>query len=159
MRLRKLIQRALKLPDGSVIGGWLPENKLSRFITVDMMSSKEIGQSKRVFDGEKETITTSCLSVVSISCYGSNSVRVAMKLRTILQSSELIDAFKAMNAGIVSFSDVRNLTATIPANFEERGQFDCEISHHHIVETLLNPIEQVDVATNNHLVKQIRGNS
>lgn len=159
MRLRKLIQMALKLPDGSVLGGWLPDNKLSKFITVDLISSKEIGLSKRRFDGQKERIITSCLSMVSVSCYGSNAVRVAMKLRTILQSSEIIDAFKAMNAGIVSFSDVRNLTATILANFEERGQFDCEISHHHVVETTLNSIEQVDITTNNHLVKQIRGNS
>ncbi len=142
-----------------MLGGWLPENNFSKFITVDLISSKEIGQSKRRFDGKKERIITSCLSMVSISCYGTNAVRVAIKLRTILQSSELIDAFKAMNAGIVSFSDVRNLTATISANFEERAQFDCEISHHHIVETPLNPIEQVDVTTNNHLVKQIRGNS
>lgn len=64
-----------------------------------------------------------------------------------------------MNAGIVSFSDVRNLTATILKIILRRGQFDCEISHHHVVETTLNSIEQVDITTNNHLVKQIRGNS
>lgn len=70
---------------------------------------------------------------------------MALKLRTLLQSSAMISAFRAMNASLIRCSDVRNLTTTITGNAEERGQFDIEVSHHHIVDTPLNPIEQVDV--------------
>lgn len=136
----------MKLPDGTVIGGFAPENGLSAFITVDMAFSKEIGQSRRTFDGTTETIATSLLSTVQISCYGNNAYAMAVKLRTVLQSSRMIESVKAMNAGIVSFSDVRNLTATVGADYEERGLFDVVISHCHLVQTPLEAIEQVDVS-------------
>lgn len=68
---------------------------------------------------------------------------MALKLRTLLQSSAMISAFRAMNASLIRCSDVRNLTTTIAGNAEERGQFDIEVSHHHIVDTPLSPIEQV----------------
>ncbi|WP_235817171.1 LIC_12616 family protein [Canicola haemoglobinophilus] len=147
-QLRRAIAKALQLPDEAVIGGWLPENKLSAFITVDMMSQQEIGQSQRKFEGKKETetIISSLLSTVSISCYGNNGVRVATKLKNLLQSSAMIDALKAMQAHIVRFSDVRNLTATVGADYQERGQFDCIISHHHIIETPLNRMDKVKVS-------------
>lgn len=147
-QLRRAIAAALKLPSEAVIGGWLPENRLAAFITVDVMSQQEIGQSLRQFDGaqEIERVTTSLLSTVSISCYGNNGLRVATKLKTLLQSSPLIDALNAMHASIVRFSDVRNLTATVGAEYQERGQFDCVISHHHIVDVPLKRIEQVETS-------------
>lgn len=158
-RLRRVIAAALKLPDTDVIGGWLPEDdERTRFITVDVISQTEIGTAKRCYDGKTETITSSLMSTVSLSCYGNNALRVTTKLKTVMQSSRMIDALKAMNAGIVRFSDVRNLTSTIGAEYEERGQFDCTISHNHIIETPLEPIEQVDVHTNQKLTNQIRRN-
>ena len=157
-RLRRAIAAALKLPETDVISGWLPEDERTSFITVDVISQTEIGTAKRRYDGKTETITSSLLSTVSLSCYGNNALRVAAKLKTVMQSSRMIDALKAMNAGIVRFSDVRNLTATIGAEYEERGQFDCIISHNHIIETPLEPIEQVDVHTNQTLTNQIRRN-
>lgn len=158
-RLRKAIAAALKLPEAEVIGGWLPEDDdRTRFITVDVVSQNEVGIARREYDGKTETITSSMMSTVSISCYGNNALRVATKLKTLMQSSRVIDALKSMNAGIVRFSDVRNLTATIGAEYEERGQFDCIISHNHIIDTPLEPIEQVDVHTNQALTNQIRRN-
>lgn len=147
-RLRKAIAEALQLPDDAVISGWLPENTLSAFITVDVMSQQEIGQSRRTFkkDDAIEVVTSSLLSTVAISCYGNNSLRLAAKLKNLLQGSKMTSALRAMNAAVVRFSDVRNLTATVGADYQERGQFDCFISHHHIVATPLEPIEQVDVS-------------
>ncbi|WP_314283007.1 LIC_12616 family protein [Haemophilus sputorum] len=146
VQLRKLIQLALKLPDGVVIGGHLPQQSNSAFITVDVVFSTEIGQSKREFlTNEIEEIQSSLLSTVAISCYGKNAYSQALKIRNILQSSHLIDALRAMKAGIVRFSDVRNLTATIGADYEERGQFDCVISHAHIVQTNLKETHSVGV--------------
>ena len=136
-RLRKAIAAALKLPDTDVIGGWLPEDDdRTRFITVDVISQAEIGTAKRRYDGKTETITSSLMSTVSLSCYGNNALRVATKLKTVMQSSRMIDALKAMNAGIVR----------------------CTISHNHIIETPIEPIEQVDVHTNQTLTNQIRRN-
>ena len=141
-----MIQRALKLPDGVVIGGHLPQQLKSVFITVDIVFSSEIGQSKRVFlPNEMEEIHSSLLSTVAISCYGKNAYQQAVKIRNILQSSRLIDGLRALTAGIVRCSDVRNLTATVGADYEERGQFDCVISHAHIVRTNLEEIRSVGV--------------
>ncbi|WP_233119258.1 phage neck terminator protein [Aggregatibacter actinomycetemcomitans] len=154
VRLRKLIQQALQLPDGVVIGGWLPENPLSAFITVDLLMSSETGIARRDFDGKRERITMSMQSTVSFSCFGTNAMPQCYKLKAILQSSAILQALKAMNVGIVSFSDVRNLTATIGADYEERGQFDAVFSHHHIVYTPLDPIKRVEQRTN-HLTQQI----
>lgn len=141
-----MIQRALKLPDGVVIGGHLPQQTNSAFITVDVVFSTEIGQSKREFlPNEIEEIQSSLLSTVAISCYGKNAYSQSLKIRNILQSSHFIDALRAMKAGIVRFSDVRNITATIGADYEERAQFDCVISHAHIVQTNLEEIRSVGV--------------
>lgn len=144
-QLRNLIQKVLTLPDGTVRGSGEQENNLSSFITADILLSKEVGQSRCEFTGYSEVITTTLLTTVSISCYGNNAYRMAAKLRTVLQSSSATSAFKVMSAGIVRMSDVRNLTAIVGADYEERGQFDCIISHGHVVETPLAPIERVAV--------------
>lgn len=143
-QLRKAIQQALKLPDGTVIGGWQPENGLPYFVTVDLIAQTEIGQSKRTFDGQTEQIDTSLISQISIN--SNNAFSLLTKLKSLFQSSRLIDALKAMNAGIVRFSDVRNLTAVVVADYEERAQFDCFLSHTHRIKTPLEPIEQVKVS-------------
>lgn len=156
-QLRKAIAQALRLPENAVISGWLPENPLSAFITVDLISQQEIGQARRVFKGEAETeiITSSLMSNVAISCYGNNGLAMASKLKTALQSTALLEALHAMNAAIVRFSDVRNLTATVGADYQERGQFDCTISHHHILEAPLKRIEEVAIigAINGEITK------
>lgn len=137
----------MKLPDETVVSGHLPERRdRTAFITVDEISQAEIGQAKRTFDGENETITASILTTVSISAYGNNAVAMAAKIKLVLQSSRLMDTLNAMQAGIVRFSDVRNLTATVGADYEERGQFDCVISHTHRIITPLEAIEAVEVS-------------
>ncbi|MCK3654222.1 hypothetical protein A4G19_12445 [Pasteurellaceae bacterium Macca] len=120
---------------------------MSAFITVDVAFSREIGSSVRRFTGSEEWIYTALLSTVSLSAYGKNAYFVANKLRTLLQSSAALSFFKAQKAGIVSFSDVRNLTATVGADYEERGQFDMVISHSHVVAVPLDAIAQVDIHT------------
>ena len=156
VKLRKWIQQALQLPNGSVIGGWLPENPLPAFITVDLMTSNEIGQATREFDGKHERITQSMQSTVSVSCFGRHSLAQSYKLKAIFQSSAFLSFLKSNHWGVIRFSDVRNLTATVGADYEERGQFDVVFSHHHIVDTPLDPIENVEQRTN-HLIQQIGG--
>ena len=155
-KLRKWIQQALQLPNGTVIGGWLPENPLPAFITVDLMTSNEIGQATREFDGKRERIIQSMQSTVSVSCFGRNSLAQSYKLKAIFQSSAFLSFLKSNHWGVIRFSDVRNLTATVGADYEERGQFDVVFSHHHIVDTPLDPIESVEQRTNN-LIQQIGG--
>lgn len=155
-KLRKWIQEALKLPKDAVIGGWLPENPLPAFITVDLMTSNEIGQATREFDGKRERIIQSMQSTVSVSCFGRNSLAQSYKLKAIFQSSAFLSFLKSNHWGVIRFSDVRNLTATVGADYEERGQFDVVFSHHHIVDTPLDPIESVEQRTN-HLIQQIGG--
>lgn len=155
-KLRKWIQQALQLPNGAVIGGWLPENPLPAFITVDLMTSNEIGQATREFDGKRERIIQSMQSTVSVSCFGRHSLAQCYKLKAIFQSSAFLSFLKSNHWGAIRFSDVRNLTATVGADYEERGQFDVVFSHHHIVDTPLDPIENVEQRTN-HLIQQIGG--
>lgn len=152
---------ALKLPDGAVISGHLPENSsLKAFVTVDTVFSTEIGQARRQFDGEQETetIISSLLSTVSISAYGNNAYDVCLKLKNLLQGSRLSDELRRMQAHIVRFSDVRNLTAIVGAEYQERGQFDVVLSHHHIVETALERIEQTCINTSGRFRVEIRKN-
>ncbi|AMQ95167.1 hypothetical protein ACT75_08960 [Aggregatibacter actinomycetemcomitans] len=118
------------------------------------MMSSETGIARRDFDGKRERITMSMQNTVSFSCFGTNAMAQCYKLKAILQSSVILQALKTMNVGIVSFSDVRNLTATIGSDYEERGQFDAVFSHHHIVDTPLDPIKRVEQRTN-HLTQQI----
>ena len=155
-KLRKWIQQALQLPNGSVIGGWLPENPFPAFITVDLMTSNEIGQATREFDGKRERITQTMQSTVSVSCFGRNSLVQCYKLKAIFQSSAFLSFLKSNHWGVIRFSDVRNLTVTVGADYEERGQFDVVFSHHHIVDIPLEPIESVEQRTN-HLIQQIGG--
>lgn len=146
-QLRKAVAAALSLPEERVISGFLPENRFDGFITVDKLSTSEIGQSKRYFDGvnEIERIESSFLSKIAISAYGNNAYALTVKLRNLLQGSLLIDKLRAMNAYIVQFSDVRNLTAIVGAEWHERGQFELTLSHKLIVETPLNRIELASV--------------
>lgn len=140
------------LPNGTVISGWLPENTLDAFITVDLLTSNEIGQATRGFNGSRERITQSMQSTVSVSCFGRNSISQCLKLKAIFQSSAFLSFLKSQHWGVIRFSDVRNLTATVGVDYEERGQFDVVFSHHHVVDTPLNPIEQVEQRTN-HLTQ------
>lgn len=157
-QLRKVIQQALQLPEHSVISGFLPQGQRypAAFVTVDLMSTDEIGQSRRTFNGKRERITTSCLSTLSISAYGSGAVTLMNKLRAVLQSSAQIDALRALHCAVMSFSAVRNLTATLGGGYEERGQMDLILSHVLIIDTPLEAIEQVEITTNQYLTKNIR---
>jgi genome len=129
---------------------------LPAFITVDLMTSNEIGQATREFDGKRERIIQSMQSTVSLSCFGRNSLAQCYKLKAIFQGSAFLSFLKSNHWGVIRFSDVRNLTATVGADYEERGQFDVVFSHHHIVDTPLEPIENVEQRTN-HLIQQIGG--
>jgi len=129
---------------------------LPAFITVDLMTSNEIGQATREFDGKRERIIQSMQSTVSVSCFGRHSLAQSYKLKAIFQSSAFLSFLKSNHWGVIRFSDVRNLTATVGADYEERGQFDVVFSHHHIVDTPLDPIESVEQRTN-HIIQQIGG--
>jgi len=145
----------LSLPDELVFSGRKHQvDKLNAFVTVDLTTSQEIGTSRREFDGdnETETIYTACQSLVSISAYGENAIALMLKLRTLLQSSSCLDAFRAENWGLLSCSDVRNLSATVAYDYEERGQMDLTITHEHSVIALLFRTQAVDIHPNSQSI-------
>lgn len=148
-QLRTLIQRVLTLPDGAVIPQFQPESKRKDVIVVGFLTQQEIGESRLDFDGEKEAIKSSLISTVSISCCGKNGLAMALKLKSIMQSTRFREGLKSIGGAILKMSDIRNLSAIIGAVAEERGQFDVSITHDHITEIPLEPIEQVDIVTNN----------
>ncbi|WP_455647947.1 phage neck terminator protein [Lonepinella koalarum] len=154
-KLRQIVATALSLPNELVFSGQKQDlNALKMFVTVDLAYSHEIGTSYREFDGdnETETITTACQSVVSISAYGKNAMALMLKLRTLLQSSSCLDAFRAENWGLLSCSDVRNLSATVAYDYEERGQMDLTITHEHSVIALLFRTQAVDIHPNSQSI-------
>lgn len=131
-----------------MIQGYLTEQERNPafFITVNLSFTHEIGISKRDFDGvnEIETITTSCLSDVDINCFGNNAMMMCQKLKTVFQSSYFLGVFKSMQCGLVSMTDIRNLTATVAGSYEERGQFTLTLSHENIVTT---PLKRINLST------------
>lgn len=142
------IQQAFQLPDNTVITGWLTEDQRNPdfFISVNLTNCKEIGISRREFDGinEIETVRTTCISTVDINCFGNHAIAMATKLRTVFQSSYFQFIFRRMQCGLVSVSDIRNLTATVASSYEERGQVTLELSHENVVKV---PLYRINSST------------
>ncbi|ETD72969.1 hypothetical protein V757_01095 [Pelistega indica] len=145
----------MTLPKGTVVPQYQPELKSKAFITVNIVSQQEIGASRLVFDGAKETVKSSLISMVSISCYGKNAVEMTLKLKSILQATRVRERLRGIGGAIINMSDVRNLTYVLGASAEERGQFDVYITHSHVTTLSLEPIELVDIYTNNSIHQHI----
>lgn len=146
--LRNLIRAVLSLPDGTVRNAdeAAPTGAVS-FVTVRKMTTREIGRARRDFDGaaEIERIRKSVETTISINAYGNNANALLEKLTVMLQSSRGIQGMKALHAGILRMSPVRNLSGVVGAGQEERAQMDITISHEHKVDVDLHRIDEVDI--------------
>lgn len=145
----------MTLPKGTVVPQYQPELNSKTFITVNVVSQQEIGASRLEFDGEKETIKSSLITMVSISCYGKNAVPMALKLKSVLQATRVRERLRNIGGAILNMSDVRNLSYVLGASAEERGQFDVFITHDHVTTTTLEPIEQTNIYVNQSIHKPI----
>lgn len=156
VQLRTLIAQALTLPDDVVIPEYQPQNKRSNVITVNLVTQQEIGVSRLIFDGEKEIIKSSILSMVSISCYGKNGVAMATKLKSVTNATRFRERLRSIGGAILRYSDVRNLTYILGAAAEERGQFDLFIVHDHVTEVALEAIGQTSIFVNQSNFKTVK---
>lgn len=116
-------------------------------MTVRIVTTVEIGQARRVFDGarETETIMQACLSTVSVQAFGTNAYALMQKLRALLESSAGLSGLKALHCTVPSMTPVRNLTGVIGAGIEERANIDLTINHDHIVEIDQRHIAEAEV--------------
>lgn len=149
MGLRRLLLRLLSLPDGSVRAAdqAAPADRHGPFVTVRVVTTLEIGQARRTFDGERETetIEQSCLSTVSVQAFGTNAYALMQKLRALLESSAGMAGLRSLHCTVPSMTPVRNLTGVIGAGIEERANIDLTINHDHIVEIDQRHIAEAEV--------------
>ncbi|WP_444542962.1 phage neck terminator protein [Laribacter hongkongensis] len=149
--LRHLLRRLLSLPDGSVRAAdqAAPADRHGPFMTVRVVTTVEIGQARRTFDGEREieTVSQTCLSTVSVQAFGTNAYALMQKLRALLESSAGMSGLKALHCTVLSMTPVRNLTGIIGIGIEERANVDLTINHDHIVEIDLRRIDEAPVIT------------
>jgi len=146
--LRNLLRRLLSLPDGSVRPADKPApTGDAPFLSVKLVSSPALGAERRDFDGEKEqeTITSSYLSKISVNAFGTNAYDLMLKARSVLASSAGISGFRAMGAGLVSVSDVLDLSAIVGAGYEARARIELQVSHIHRVVTDLKRFDSVHI--------------
>lgn len=141
----------MKLPNGAVIPRFQPENNLSAFIAVDIIEQVETGRSYLLFEDETEEIRAQMTSTIDINCCGKNGLDMALKLHTVMQSTRFTDGLRRIGAGLLSLSNVKNLSGAIGALHEERGQFEIYLTHTHIVRTLLEEIRASKQIINNQI--------
>lgn len=113
------------------------------------MTTVEIGQARRTFDGgrETETIEQSCLSTVSVQAFGTNAYALMQKLRALLESSAGMAGLRTLHCTVLTMTPVRNLTGVIGAGIEERANVDLTINHDHVVEIDLRRIDEAPFTT------------
>lgn len=144
----------MSLPEHLVIEDRLVEGftkSESGFVVVSKLQSKEFGITELEFDGDKEqeTITTTTETLVQVSAYGNNSLALIEKLRSLLQSTYAQEKLKKIKVGLITLSDVKNLTFSFAAGYEERANLDLLLSHEIIIQTQQLKIKRVDVDVHN----------
>ncbi|WP_409323186.1 phage neck terminator protein [Serratia marcescens] len=119
---------------------------LKAFLTVGRVSSEPLGQEYR-FDGahERETVTVSRLTVLSVNAYGRNAYPLIEKLGSALSTSAAQSALKRAGAAIMRLSPTRNLPTAIAGGFEQRAQIDISLSHVHRVEAQVYRAQTVEI--------------
>lgn len=141
----------MSLPDGSVRAAdqTAPADRHGPFVTVRVVTTLEIGQARRTFDGERETetIEQSCLSTVSVQAFGTNAYALMQKLRALLESSAGMAGLRSLHCTVLTMTQVRNLTGVIGAGIEERANVDLTINHDHVVEIDLRRIDEAPFTT------------
>lgn len=146
--LRNLLRKVLSLNDEQVrAANQTIKTGSDPYITVRLLTSIPTGNAYITFDGEreKEQANTSYTSTVSLNAYGTGSYQLMLRVVAVLQLSQAATEFKKINAGLLSFSPIRDLSGMVGAGNEERAQVDMQITHIHKVETDLKRFDTVTV--------------
>lgn len=148
--VRLAIAKVSQLPEDKVIdgNGETDVSEWKYFISVNQLNSDPIGTEIK-FDGsnEKEIITTTRETIISINAFGKNAYQLLETFESSLNTSFAQQLFKAIGAGIVRKSQIRNLPTAIAGGKEQRAQIDLTLSHNHRIETPLNRGESVVITT------------
>ncbi len=118
------------------------------FISVNRLPSEPIGTEIK-FDAtnEKEIVTSTYETSISINAFGRNAYLIIEKLSTSIRTSYAQQLFKRIGVGVVRSSQIRNLPTAIAGGKERRAQFDLVLSHIHRIEAPLNRGESVVITT------------
>lgn len=141
--LRRVIASLLLLPPSKVLDGETLNNVTTKapFVVVKEVSSSELGTNSH-YDGnaERETVTATIQSTISINFYGNGSREMANFLRTAFSSSFSVRAFNKIGVSVLQCSQVQSLPTALDSGLEKRAQFDITVGHNTVVKTSINHI-------------------
>lgn len=142
--LRQTIAKVFQFPPNKVLDGETLNNVTTKapYIVVKQVSSNELGANSR-YDGdlEKETVTATTQSTISIQFYGNGSREMATFLKTALNSTLSVRAFHKIGVSVLQCTQVLSLPTAMDSGLEQRAQFDMTIGHNSVVKTSINRIE------------------
>lgn len=148
--VRRTIAEVSQLPEDKVIdgNGETDISKWKYFISVNQLTSEPIGTEIK-FDttNEKEIVTSTYETSISINAFGRNAYLIIEKLSTSIRTSYAQQLFKQIGVGVVRSSQIRSMPTAIAGGKEQRAQFDLVLSHIHRIETPLNRGGSVVITT------------
>lgn len=148
--VRRTIAKVSQLHEDDVIdgNGETDVSKRKFFVSVNQLTSDPIGTEIN-FDAtnEKEIVTSTYETSISINAFGRNAYLIIEKLSTSIRTSYAQQLFKRIGVGVVRSSQIRNLPTAIAGGKEQRAQFDLVLSHIHRIEAPLNRGESVVITT------------
>lgn len=134
--VRQTIAKVLSLPPSKVLDGETQNNVTTKapYLVVRLISTNELGASSR-FDGdkEKETVITTCQSVISINFYGNGSRQMASFATSAFRAYSSVSAFNKIGISVLQYSQVLSLPTALDSGLENRAQFDMTIGHNMVV--------------------------
>ncbi len=148
--VRRTIAKVSQLHEDDVIdgNGETDVSKRKFFVSVNQLTSDPIGTEIK-FDAtnEKEIVTSTYETSISINAFGRNAYLIIEKISTSIRTSYAQQLFKRIGVGVVRSSQIRNLPTAIAGGKEQRAQFDLVLSHIHRIEAPLNRGESVVITT------------
>lgn len=143
--LRHTIAKVLSLLPSKVLDGEESNNVTTKapYLVVRLVSSNELGANIRFNgDAEKETVTTTNQSTVSINFYGNGSREMATFSRAAFRSSASVMLFNKIGVSVLQCSQVLSLPTALDSGLEKRAQFDMTIGHNTVVKSSINRIDE-----------------
>ena len=142
--LRQTIANLLQFPPSKVLDGETLNDVTTKapYVVVKEVSSSEFGTNSR-YDGtlEKETVTATNQSTISVQFYGNGSREMASFLRTAFNSTLSVQAFNKIGVSVLQCAQVLSLPTAMGSGLEKRAQFDMTVGHNSVVKTSINRIE------------------
>lgn len=143
--LRQTIAKVLSLPPNKVLDGEESNNVTTKapYVVVRLVSSNELGANTRFKgDAEKETVTTTNQSTISINFYGNGSREMATFAMAAFRSSVSVMLFNKIGVSVLQCSQVLSLPTALDSGLEKRAQFDMTIGHNTVVKSSINRIDE-----------------